>query len=142
MLKHVLAVARAEVQPAEQVDLFAMQAADVRVHRRLLAELDDLLFDLGPRLVDDLFDPRGVDAAVLNQPFERKAGHLAPHRVERTDHDDARRVVDITSTPSPFNARMLRPSRPMTRPFMSSDWMSIALTVWSLGGRPRTAGWR
>ena len=36
----------------------------------------------------------------------------------------------ITSTPVHFSkVRMLRPSRPMMRPFMSSEGMSTVLTV-------------
>ena len=36
----------------------------------------------------------------------------------------------ITSTPVAFSkARMFRPSRPMIRPFMSSEGMSTVLTV-------------
>ena len=39
----------------------------------------------------------------------------------------------ITSTPVVFSKlRMLRPSRPITRPFMSSLGIATVLTVWSL----------
>ena len=56
--QHVLAVAGAEPQPAQQVDHLLVQPRHVGFLRRLLAELLDVLLHLLLRLGDDLFDPR------------------------------------------------------------------------------------
>ena len=62
--------------------------------------------------------------------LERDLGDLAADRVEAADDDDARRVVDDhVDAGRLLEARMLRPSRPMTRPFMSSLGMSTVLVV-------------
>ena len=45
-------------------------------------------------LLDHLFDARRVDAAVLDQTRQGQARNLAPHAVERRQHDGVRRVVD------------------------------------------------
>ena len=46
------------------------------------------------RLVDDLFDARGVDPAVGDQLRQRQAGDLAADGVEAREHDGLGRVVD------------------------------------------------
>ena len=46
------------------------------------------------RAGDDLLDPRGVDAAVGDQLFQRQPGDLAADRVEGADDHHAGRVVD------------------------------------------------
>ena len=45
-------------------------------------------------LADDLLDPGGMDAAVLQELVERAPGDFAPHRVEGGDRDRLGRVVD------------------------------------------------
>ena len=53
--------------------------------------------------------------------FAASAGRLAAHRVEaRQDHGLGRVVDDEVHAVTDSNALMLRPSRPMIRPFMSS----------------------
>ena len=68
--------------------------ADVRLLHRLLAELEDVLLHLLLRLLDDLLDPRRVDAAVLDELGQGEPGGLAADVVEGADDDDAGRVVD------------------------------------------------
>ena len=90
----VLPVGRAVLQPAEHRDQVGVERLDVRVEARLLAALGDVRLQLGLRLVVGLLDPRGMDAAVLQQLLERHARDLAPHAVEAGEDDRVRRVVD------------------------------------------------
>ena len=80
------------------------------------------LVELGLGLVVGLLDPRRVDAPVLQQLLERQPGDLAAHAVEAPRGRPRSGVSSMMkSTPVRFSsARMLRPSRPMIRPFMSS----------------------
>ena len=72
----------------------------------------------------------------------RASGHLAAHRVEAAEDTDSGVSSTITSTPVACSrARMLRPSRPMIRPFISSHGRWTALTVNSaLDGQPAGYG--
>ena len=92
--QHVLPVARAELQPAEQLDQFGSQAVDVGVEGRLLAGLLDLLVDLLLGLGEHLFDLGRMDATVGHQLGQRQAGDLAAHGVEPREHHGFGRVVD------------------------------------------------
>ena len=94
VLEHVLAVARAVAQPAEDLHELLVELAAVRLEDRLLAGLADVLVELGLRLVVHLLDPRRVDAPVLDQLLERHPRDLAAEAVERREHDRLRRVVD------------------------------------------------
>jgi len=94
VLEHVLAIARAIPQATHDLDELGMQLAAVRLEDRLLACLDDVLLELGLRLVIHLLDPGRVDATVLDQLSERDLGHLAADAVEGGENDRVRRVVD------------------------------------------------
>ena len=71
-----------------------MQTVDVRLEDGALAlGLDggvDLLLGLG----DHFLDAGGMDAAVLNELFERDARDFTPHGVEARERDGLGRVVD------------------------------------------------
>src|SRR4051794_9372445 len=92
--KHVLAVARAVVQPPEELRQLGVQRADVRLQHGLLADLDDPVLDLRPRLVVRLFDPRRVDPPVLEQPLERQPCDLAAYAVEAGENHRSWGVID------------------------------------------------
>ena len=92
--QHVLAVAGAIVQPAEQVDDAFVEAADLRFLHGFFAVAADLRVDFFLRFGDELFDPRRMDAAVGDELVERDPGDFAADRVERADDHHARRVVD------------------------------------------------
>ena len=92
--EHVLAVARAELQAAEDADQLGVEALDVGVERGLLAGLDDVALELGLGLVVGLLDPGRVDAAVREQLLERHAGDLAADAVEAGEDHGVGRVVD------------------------------------------------
>ena len=94
VLEHVLAVARAEAQPAEDLHELLVERAAVRLEHRLLAGLADDLLELRLRLVVRLLDARRVDAPVLDQLRQRQPRDLAAEPVERREHDRVRRVVD------------------------------------------------
>jgi hypothetical protein len=51
----------------------------LRLLHRLLTDAHQLLFDLLARGRDDLFDPRRVDAPVLDEPLEAQARDFAPY---------------------------------------------------------------
>src|SRR3954465_9897299 len=90
----VLAVRRAEAQPAEQLGELGIEAVHVGLEHRGLAELDDVALELGLRLVVGLLDPRRVDTPVLEQLLERHPGDLPADAVEGGEHDRVGRVVD------------------------------------------------
>ena len=76
-------------------------AVELRVERLhagveagLLAALGDVRLELGLGLVVGLLDPRGMDAAVLEQLLQRHAGDLAADAVEAGEDHRVRRVVD------------------------------------------------
>ena len=92
--QHVLPVARAVVQPAEQLRQLRVQRPDVRLEHRLLADLDDPVLDLRARLVVRLLDSRRMDAPVLEQLLERQSRDFASDPVEAGEDHSARRVVD------------------------------------------------
>src|SRR5207245_7247572 len=71
-----------------------MHAANAGVVDRLLTGFDDARVHVALGLLDDLFDPPRMDAAVRDEAFERQAPHFATHRLEARDHDGVRRVVD------------------------------------------------
>ena len=122
VVQHVLAVARAVLEPADQLDDLGRQSRDAGVVGGLLAGLADDEVDLGARLGDDLLDPAGMDAAVLDELGQRDARDLAADRIEAADRTTVSGVSSmIRSMPVACSrARMLRPSRPMIRPFISS----------------------
>src|SRR5579884_3289030 len=94
VLEDVLPVARAEAQPAENLHELVVERSAVRLEHGLLAGLPYELLELGLRLVVGLFDPRRMDAAVLDQLRQRQARRLAAEPVERREHDCMRRFVD------------------------------------------------
>ena len=71
-----------------------MQAVDARVERRLLAGLLDAEVDFALRFLDHFLDACRMDAAVLDELFERDARDLAAHRIEARQDDGFRRIVD------------------------------------------------
>ena len=130
VLEHVLAVARAVAEPAEDLDQLLVEVAAVRLEHGLLAGLLDVVLDLGLGLVVHLLDPRRMDPAVLDQLDERQLGGLAamPSKDESTTACGVSSMMKSTPVRC-SSARMLRPSRPMIRPFMSSDGSSTSVTV-------------
>ena len=94
VLEHVLAVARAIAQAAEDLDELFVEVSAVRLEDGLLAGLVDVVLDLRLRLVVHLLDPRRMDAPVLDQLDEGQLRGLAPDSVERRQDDGLRRVVD------------------------------------------------
>ena len=94
MLENILAIRRPVAHPAYQFDELGAHPLDAGLVDGLLAGLEHRGLHLDSRLVDDLFDPSGVDAAVGDQPFERQPGDLAPDGLEAGDNDRVRGVVD------------------------------------------------
>ena len=94
MIEHVLAVARAVAQAAEQSDELRMESVDTRLECRLFASFLDALVDFALRLLDHLLDARRMDAAILDELLECDARDLTAHRVEARQDDGLRRVVD------------------------------------------------
>ena len=92
--QHVLAIAGSKVHPPHQVDQLVVQTGHVGFQARLFAKLLDVSVHFLVRLFDDFFDPRRMDAAVLDQLDEGEPGHFAADLVECRDDDDARRVID------------------------------------------------
>src|SRR5215211_8346223 len=92
--EHVLAVAGAVLQAAEDLDQLGVQAAHVGLEGRLLAALDDVALELGLGLEVRLLDACRVDAPVLQELLERHPRDLAADAVEAREDHRVGRVVD------------------------------------------------
>ena len=82
VLEHVLPVARAEPQPAEDTHELLVERPAVRLEHRLLAGLAHDVLDLRLGLVVHLLDAGGMDPPVLDQLGQRQTRHLAAQPVE------------------------------------------------------------
>ena len=92
--EHVLAVGGAVLEPSEDRGQLRVERLHAGVEAGLLAALGDVRLELGLGLVVGLLDPRGMDAAVLEQLLQRHARDLAAHAVEAGEDHGVRRVVD------------------------------------------------
>ena len=129
--QHVLAVAGAEMEPAEQVRPAARAARGRRLPGRLLARLLDVPLQLLLRLGDE--SPRSAwDGCGRRRSACSSDSRATSRRIVSKPLTITTPGVSsmITSTPVAFSkARMFRPSRPMIRPFISSLGMSTVLVV-------------
>src|SRR5919109_3219728 len=94
VLQHVLSVARAVLEPAEEPDQLRVHVGEAHLGDRVLSRLPDLLLEVPQRALVDLLDPSGLDPAVLHQLLEGHPGGLATDGVEAGQDDGLRRVVD------------------------------------------------
>src|SRR6476646_1135833 len=94
MLQHVLAIARAVLEPTEELDHLRVDVRDPDLGHRVLAGPADALIDLREGPLVYLLDPSGVDPAILHQLLEREAGGLATDGIEAAEDDSVGRVVD------------------------------------------------
>src|SRR6266542_388039 len=67
MLEHVLAIGRAVLESSQQLDELRVQIRNRELQSGRFPLLADLLPQLRAHLLDDLFDARGVDAAVRDE---------------------------------------------------------------------------
>lgn len=131
--QRILPKAGAVLEPADQLDQVGVQAMDAQFHHGPLAFPLHLQLQLAAALFHRLFDAGGVDAAVADQPLQGHPGHLAAGLVEGGQGDGLGVSSMMRSTPVAVSrARMLRPSRPMIRPFISSLGRGTTVTVVSL----------
>jgi hypothetical protein len=82
MRQHVLPVAGAKFQASHQPEDLGMQIVQPELERHRRAFLADLLVGFVLYLLDDFLDPRRVNAAVGNQPFDGLLRDLAAIRIE------------------------------------------------------------
>ena len=134
VVEHVLAVAGPEAKLAEQPQQLGVEAGDPRLERRPLALLDDPRVDLVARRARR--SPRSAPGGCARRRSAARASR-GRSRGGRRRSSRARPPTGvssmITSTPVSFSsARMLRPSRPMIRPFISSLGSSTRRVVDSL----------
>src|SRR5437588_6186382 len=94
VLEDVLAVRSAVFHPSHQLHQLRVHAANAGVVHGLLARLHDAGVHVSLRLLHDLFDATGVDAAVGDQALEGQAADLTAHRLETGNDDGIGRVVD------------------------------------------------
>ena len=133
VLEHVLAVAGAVAQTAQDLDQLMVDAVLVRFKDGLFARLADLLIHFLAGLLHHFLDAGGMDAAVHDQALHRNARDLAPDGIKGADNHRFGRVVDdqVHAGSGFQRADVAVPSRPMIRPFMSSLGRLITLTVLS-----------
>lgn len=94
VLEDVLAVAGAEVEPAQKLDEAGLQAHHPRLQGRLLPALVDEGLHLLLGLLHHLLNAARVDAAVLQELLQGHAGDLAADGVEGGEEDGVRGVVN------------------------------------------------
>ena len=80
--EHVLTVAGAELEPAQELDQLGVNGVDVGLEQGLLTLLDDVVIDLRLGLVVGLLDAGRLDAPVHEQLLERELRDLATNAVE------------------------------------------------------------
>ena len=94
VVQDVLPVAGAELQSSHQPQHFGMQVEEPELEGGGFAFAADRLLHVRLHLLDDLLDPRRMDAAVGDETLDRLARDLAAERIEAGEDDRARRVVD------------------------------------------------
>ena len=94
VLEHVLPVAGAVAQPAEQADQLSVHAGDAQLDQGVLAGPDAQLLDFGLAALVGFLDALRMDAAVQHQPLQGQPADLPPHRVEAGQQDRLGRVID------------------------------------------------
>ncbi len=92
--EHVLAVAGAVTQPAEQGDHLGVHLGDADLDQRVFAGADALRLDgdLGPLVL--LLDALRMDAPVEHQRFQGHPADFAAYRIEAGQQNGFRGVVD------------------------------------------------
>ena len=133
MLKDILGIARPKLQAAQQHDQLGMQIVDSDIEGDPLSGFLDDRIHLRPHLLDDLFDPTRMDAAVGDQSLQGKARHFPAHRIEAGKHDRLRRVID----------NQVYSCRRLDRPNVSSlpaDDSSLHLIIRKVDHRDRVFG--
>ena len=142
MAQHILAEAGAVLQTANELDQVGMQAVNAQLHNGFVALALHLNFQFAAALVDSLLDAGRVDTAISNQSVPAPCGR--PHGGSGQSW-----TVWIASGVSSMmrsqpvavsRARMLRPSRPMMRPFISSLGSGNNADGGLAGGVSRAAG--
>ena len=91
---HVLAVARAKAETAEDLQHLGVEVQDAGLDRRGLRRVLHGGLDFAAGLVDRLLDAGRVNAAVLHQGRKGDAGDFATDRIEGADGHGVGGVVD------------------------------------------------
>ena len=94
MREHVLSVARAEVQAAERPNGLGAHRVDAHLEKDPLALLVNRLGDFLADFLDDLFDPRRMNAPVRDQAAEGRLCNLPAYGIEARNHHRLGGVVD------------------------------------------------
>src|ERR1044071_2203181 len=94
MHEHVLSVRRAIAQTPEKLENLGIDVGEAEGECGGFAFLEQLLVKFLTNLLDQLFDARRMDAAVLHQAFEGDARDLAANRIEARENDGFGSVVD------------------------------------------------
>src|SRR5579875_2131315 len=137
MHQNVLCIAVSVFEHAEQFRQFGMDAMDTNFDECALSGFLDRFLNLLFGLAHHLLDSPRMDSPVGDQPFERNAGDFSANRIVARDHDGFGGIVDDNIDARAASiARMLRPSRPMMRPFISSLGSANTETVRSATNSP------
>ena len=94
VVQHVLAVAGAVAQPAQQLHQLVVDAVDAHLQHGALALLLDGGLHLPAGLLHGLLDAGGVDAPVGDKLLQCDAGHLPAYRLKAGQCDGLGGVVD------------------------------------------------
>ena len=100
MAQHILAIAGAILQAADQLDQIGMQAVDTKVHHSLFALALHLNFQFAAALIHGLLNAGRVDTAIGDQALQGHAGHFTAGLVKAGKGDGFRRIVNNEVTAS------------------------------------------
>ena len=94
MVQHILAIAGAVVQAAQQLYNIGVQAVQAHVHHCFFALALHGKLQLAAAFINRLLNARGVDAPIADQALQRHAGNFAAHRVKAGKRDGLGRVIN------------------------------------------------
>ena len=100
MAQHILAVAGAILQAADQLDQIGMQAVDTKVHHSLFALALHLNFQFAAALIHGFLNAGRVDTAIGDQALQGHAGHFTAGLVKAGKGDGFRRIINNEVTAS------------------------------------------
>ena len=94
VVQHVLTVAGAVTQPAQQLDKLVMNAVNAGGKHGALTFGFDGGINLTAGFFNGFLDSRRMDASVRNESFEGDSGDLTPHGLEARERDGLGCVID------------------------------------------------
>ena len=94
MLEHVLAVTAAKMKSSDKMNQLVVQTGNAHLLACFLPQLANVRIHFLLSFGNDFVNAGGMDAAVLDQFFQRESGRFPANFVESGDHDHAGSIVN------------------------------------------------